>query len=109
MKIRLSPVRIDAPALQAHVKNKDAITVNGVDYDFSPLKSGDSLPITAFGKHHPFASDIVRDEFDELHFTLMMPHGNNAPYETRFPAAYETPIEIDFGDVPVPQYDGGDA
>ncbi|MGU5699321.1 hypothetical protein ACV1D9_19460 [Aeromonas allosaccharophila] len=105
MKIKLSPVRVDAKQLVAVVKNKDEITVNGVDYDFSPLNAGETLPLSALGYGSPFASDIERDRSGELHFALILPHGHFAPIETRFPAACDKPINIESGELPVPPYD----
>lgn len=104
MKIKLSPVRADITPLQATIKNNDIITINGVKYDFSPLKEGETLPISALGDNTPFVSDINRDEMGELSFTLRLPHGQFAPQETRFPAAYDTPISIELGELPVPPY-----
>lgn len=108
MKIKLSPVRADIAPLQATIKNKDVITVNGIDYDFSQLKNGETLPLSALGENSPFVSDVERDIDGELHFTLLLPHGQFAPQETRFPAAYDTPISIEQGELQVPPYDAQD-
>lgn len=97
MKIKLSPVRVDSDPLMAIVDG-DKITVNGVEYDFSPLKQGDTLP-----KFEPFASDIERDADGVICLTLNLPHGPNAPVETRFPAAYSEPMNV-IGEVHVPPY-----
>lgn len=105
MKIKLSPVRADTKPLQATIKNKDVITINGIDYDFSQLKAGETLPVSALGESSPFVSGVERDMNGELHFTLRLPHGQFAPQETRFPAAYDTPISIESGELPVPPYD----
>ena len=99
MKIKLSPVRSDNEPLIASVKG-DVITVNGAAYDLSPLEAGEELPAP-----EPFAGSITRDDGGVIHLTLMLPHGANAPEETRFPAAFETAIDIESGDVPVPPYD----
>lgn len=104
MKIKLSPVRADALPLQATIQNQDVISINGIEYDFSPLKAGETLPRSALGESTPFVSDINRDEMGELSFTLRLPHGQFAPQETRFPAAYDTPISIELGELPVPPY-----
>lgn len=105
MKIKLSPVRADITPLQATIKNNDIISINGVEYDFSPLNAGETLPMSAVGENHPFVSDIVRDQLGELHFTLLMPHGRGAPSETRYPDAYCTPISIYSGELSVPPYE----
>lgn len=104
MKIKLSPVLDDSTPLQATIKDKDTIIINGETFDFSPLKDGETLPMSAIGGCSPFVSDIERDQFGALHFTLRLPHGSNAPQETLFPVAYDTPIDIDSGELPVPPY-----
>lgn len=104
MKIKLSPVRADSEPLQATIKNNNVITVNNIDYDFSPLKAGETLPLQALGENSPFTSNIDRDMNGELSFTLRLPHGQFAPHETRFPAAYDTPISIEQGELEVPPY-----
>lgn len=105
MKIKLSPVLDDSTPLQATVKNEDTIVINGELFDFSPLQAGETLPVAAIGGASPFVSDIERDKSGELHFTLRLPHGSSAPQETLFPAAYDTPIDIDSGELPVPPYE----
>ncbi|HHQ4611965.1 TPA: hypothetical protein ACSP2F_000053 [Aeromonas veronii] len=104
MKIKLSPVRADIKPLYAKVVDINTIIVNGETFNFAPLKLGETLPISALGEVSPFASDVERDINGELHFTLLLPHGQFAPHETRFPAAYDTPISIESGDLPVPPY-----
>lgn len=105
MKIKLSPVRADTVPLQATVQDQDTIIVNGKTFDLSPLQAGETLPVSAIGGTSPFVSDIERDALGELHFTLRLPHGALAPDETLFPAAYDTPIDINSGELPVPPYD----
>ncbi|MGL6596867.1 hypothetical protein ACSZOB_03400 [Aeromonas veronii] len=97
MKIKLSPIRMDAEPLQAFTEG-DKITINGAEYDFAPLKKGETLP-----QFEPFASDIERDEDGVICLTLKLPHGDNAPEETRFHAAYGVAIDVE-GEVPVPPY-----
>lgn len=99
MKIKLSPVRSDNEPLAASVEG-DVITVNGTAYDLSPLEASEELPAT-----EPFAGSIIRDADGVIHLTLMMPHGANAPEETRFPAAFAEAMDIDSGNIPVPPYD----
>lgn len=105
MKIKLSPVRADTAPLQATIQDKDTIIINGDHFDFSPLQAGETLPVSAIGGTSPFVSDIERDALGELHFTLRLPHGAFAPNETLFSAAYDTPIDINSGELPVPPYD----
>lgn len=48
--------------------------------------------------------DVVRSD-GEIHLTLCLPHGQFAPHETRFPAAYTEPLTVVDGPVPLPPYD----
>lgn len=105
MKIKLSPVRADTAPLQATIQDKDTIIINGKTFDLSPLRAGETLPVSAISVTHAFVSDIERDAFGDLHFTLQLPHGAAAPQETLFPEAYATPIDINSGSLPVPPYD----
>ncbi len=101
MKIYLSPVRMDERIVA--IVSGDTITVNNQVLDFSPLQEGESLPSEAIN------SKWVRGEVarldGEIHLTLVFPHGVDAPYETRFPAAFEIPITVLEGEVPLPPYD----
>lgn len=108
MKIKLSPVRADTQPLQAIVESEDLIVINGEPFDFSRLKAGETLPVHALGEASPFVSDIERDQSGELLFTLRLPHGGFAPRETRSPSAYDTPISIASGELPVPPYNAGE-
>ena len=101
MKIKLSPVRADAQ-LAATVSG-DVLTVNNQVLDFSPLLEGASLPSEAVDTEW-LQGNITRID-GEIHLTLLLPHGANAPYETRFPEAYHTPIMVLEGEVPLPPYD----
>lgn len=83
--------------------NDDVINLNGVDFDFSPLKEGESIPFDAINSAW-FASDVVRKD-GIIHLTLILPHGANAPYETRFPEAYNISLDVSQGIVPLPSYD----
>lgn len=104
MKIKLSPVNDDSAPLQATIKDRNIIVINGEVFDFSPLKNGETLPMSALGGDSPFVSNIERDKFGVLHFTLRLPHGSNTPRETLFPVAYDMPIDINSGELPVPPY-----
>lgn len=101
MKITLSPVRSDVE-LTASVSG-DAITVNGVELDFSPLLEGDLLPAGAVGSD--WIEGIVCRIDGEIHLRLRLPHGANAPHETRFPVAFNDPMTVGDGAVPLPRYD----
>lgn len=104
MKIYLSPVRDDCKPLSAIVSG-DIITLNGVPYDLSRLRIGETLPDDAISKPSPFAGDITRDSSGEITLTLKLPHGVNAPTETKFPVALTSPIVINCGAVDLPPYD----
>ncbi|MFB0774316.1 hypothetical protein [Aeromonas salmonicida] len=101
MKIKLSAVRMDEQ-LTASVSG-DTITVNGQVLDFSPLQEGDMLPAGAVDS--PWLQGAVSRISGDIHLTLVLPHGSNAPHETRFPAAFDTPMTMVDGEVPLPPYD----
>ena len=98
MKIKLSPARMDEQ-LTARVSG-DTITVNGAILDFTPLLEGESLPAGAISNQW-IQGEVLRIN-GEIHLTLVLPHGADAPYETRFPAAFEIPITVLEGEVPLP-------
>lgn len=101
MKIYLSPVRMDDKLIAS--VDGDTITVNGTVLDFLPLQEGETLPNAAIpndwivGEVHRVAGEIV--------LTLRLPHGATAPQETRFPDAYDAPMTVLGGEVPLPPYD----
>ena len=101
MKIKLSPVRMNAE-LSAEVQG-DIIILNGESLDLSPLPDGGVLPAAAI--LNPWVLGDVERIDGDIHLTLILPHGQNAPYETRFPAAYEVPMTVTDGLVPLPAYD----
>ena len=101
MYIKLSPKRCDTQ-LVASVEG-NVITVNGVRLDFSPLQEGETLPYTAINNQW-VTGDVERIDGD-IHITLFLPHGCNAPESTRFPAALEAPMYVASGEVPLPEYD----
>ena len=81
-------------------KQGDTLIVNGEAFDFSFLSDGDTLPQDAVSGDW-LASDVVRTDGD-LHLTARLPHGQNAPEETRFPA----PITVtQDGPIALPPYD----
>jgi len=81
MKINLSPIRRD-DSLEV-TKSGDVLTINGVDYDFSQLPEGATLPRDAVDCEW-LASDVERID-GELVLTLLLPHGPNASEAVRFP------------------------
>ena len=104
MKIKLSPISSPTPLSQLHISG-DKITINDLTLDFSPLQIGEILPVSAIDESCGIVSDITRDSEGHINLTILLPHGPNAPVETRFPVAYDTPIIITSGDVPLPPYD----
>ena len=100
MKIKLSPARMDEQ-LVATVSG-DSITVNGTKISFGPLLNGETLPNEAINNKW-IAGDVHRID-GEIHLTLVLPHGAAAPQETRFPAAYDVPMTVIRGAVPLPPY-----
>jgi hypothetical protein len=97
MILTFSPMRLDEP-LTASVSGQ-ALTLNGTELDFSPLPAGATLPRAAID--NPWiAGDVTRAMDGTLTVPLLLPHGANAPEETRFPA----PITVTSGPVPLPAY-----
>ncbi|QBX34582.1 hypothetical protein E4191_07560 [Paracoccus liaowanqingii] len=94
MRISFSPVRMDK-LLQVEVSG-DVLTVNGIDYDFSPLQEGDVMPAETVGCEW-LVSDVTRME-GHVSLTLILPHGTGASEAARFPQ----PIIATDGPVPLP-------
>lgn len=86
MHITFSPVRLDTPLVLE--KQGDVLVVNGEPFDFEPVPEGATLPQAAIASPH-FAGPVERID-GVLHLTVRLPHGANAPEETRFPA----PIDV---------------
>lgn len=82
MHITLTPVRMDQTL--AASKAGDVLTLNGTAFDFTPLPEGGRLPRAAVDCPW-LASDVTR-EGGTIRLTLILPHGAEAPGETRFPA-----------------------
>lgn len=98
MHIKFSPQRRD-DTYSATINN-DIITIDGIDYDFSPLPEGATLPQSAVDCPW-LASDVERIN-GEIHLTLLLPHGANAPESTRFPAPITVTTD---GPIDLPIYD----
>lgn len=82
MLITFTPMRRD-DRLTLH-RTGDVLTLNGDSYDFSPLPEGAVLPRDAVDCDW-LASDVTRKD-GHLHLRLILPHGADAPPETRFPS-----------------------
>lgn len=81
MQISFSPRRQDKPLTLE--KQGDALTINGEVFDFTPLPDRATLPREAVTCDW-LASDVTRID-GEIHLTLILPHGRQAPKETLFP------------------------
>lgn len=73
-------------------KYGNVLTINGETFDLSVIPLGSTLPNAngATGCEY-FTGDIERDDNGDFHITLLLPHGDKAPEEARFPA----PIVVD--------------
>lgn len=96
MKIKLSPVRRDDALVVS--KQGDALTVNGVVFDFSAVPEGATLPHSAIDSEF-FCGDVERIG-GEIHLTLMLPHGPNPSQAVAFP---ETITVLANGKVELPK------
>ncbi|HDN9016723.1 TPA: hypothetical protein P2I01_003627 [Aeromonas salmonicida] len=101
MKILLSPIRSNT-TLEAIVAG-DVITINGDVADFSSLPEGAVIPRHAIDSMW-IAGDVSRVD-GVIHLSLLLPHGPDAPWATRFPAAFSDPMTVTDGVVPLPIYD----
>jgi hypothetical protein len=74
----------------------DTLMLNGESFDLSAIPEGATLPRAAVACDW-LASDIERVN-GQLHLTLILPHGPNAPAQTMFPAALhltgDGPVEL---------------
>lgn len=94
--IHFFPLRCDDTELLTVSVSKDVITINGIDYDFSPLVDGDSLGSDAI-ESRKFLGMITRTGKD-INVTLQMPYRDGAPESVTFP----TPVSVKSGKVKVP-------
>jgi len=82
MHITLSPMRHDG--CLTLVRAGDTLTINGVDFDLSPLPEGAVLPQEAVACD--WLSGEVSRRRGVLHLSLILPHGPGAPEARLFPA-----------------------
>ncbi|MHA6127156.1 hypothetical protein ACX3YD_13340 [Pseudomonas fluorescens group sp. PF-1] len=83
MIIKLSPdgnIGLDLSVIKAG----EVLNINGEDFDFSPMASGDTLPVSAITSTW-FRGDVEKLEDGSLVITLALPNGPNASPEQRFP------------------------
>lgn len=82
MIINLSPIRSDVPLFV--VRAGDTLSVNGQDFDFSPLPVGADIPADAMDSPW-FAGPVSRGTEGVLHLTLLLPHGKDPSPAVAFP------------------------
>lgn len=95
MQIIFSPSRREQQ-LQLE-KEGDVITINGTAYDFSHVAEGEEHQVP--DEEAPWFSGPVSRKEGMLIVRLVLPHGANAPQDTRFPQPL---IQIEDGPVAVP-------
>ena len=96
MKIKLSPQRRDDTLTV--IKQGDALTINGTEYDFTQLPDGGTLPAEAVDCE--FVIGSVDRVNGELELALLLPHGPNATEAARFPEPIIDPAD---GEVELPK------
>lgn len=84
MQITLIPQRRDDDLDVS--KQGDALTINGIAYDFSVIPDGATLPASAVDCE--FITGNIERINGVLHISLILPHGPNPSQEVAFP----TPI-----------------
>lgn len=81
MKINLSPqVRTDTIVVS---KSGDALTINGVVYDFAPLTEGSTLPAEAIECEY-IVGEVKRVD-GEIELTLLLPITADASEAAKYP------------------------
>ena len=100
--IDFSPIRQDLP-ISISVKGVcNIVSINGEDFDFSLLPINSYLPVSAIASNW-FCKDVERQGDGTLLISLLLPHGVDAPIETKFPV----PILIESDqDVALPLFGG---
>jgi hypothetical protein len=96
MKINLSPQRREETLTV--IKQGDVLTINGIDYDFSQLSDGGTLPADAVDSE--FVIGSVDRVNGELELTLLLPHSADASEAARFPQPIIDPAD---GEVELPK------
>jgi len=91
--INLSPQLNDIAPLSASLSGS-VLTVDGAPYDLSLIADGATV-------EHPVVQNCTRTGTD-YELTLILPHGANAPEETRFPVPV---IVTTDGDITLPLYE----
>ena len=96
MNIILSPVGMDQGVV--YEKRGDVLVVNGVAFDFSRMKDGDTLPASAISS--PMFTETVERIGSQLHMTLILPNPRNYSPEQAFP---EPLYDVPDGVIQLPQ------
>lgn len=95
MKIKLSPQFAITPSPLSMSVDGDVLTINGVEFDFSPLGEGDVLPVGSVPM--PVLGRVTRAD-GEVVVTILFQHLFSASEAARFP----DPITITSGNVELP-------
>lgn len=101
MNISFTPTRMETQ-LTVSIEG-DSLTLNGERFDFSPVQEGDILPQEAVSCE--WLASVVTREGGRITLTLVLPHGANAPEETRFPAPIFAAPD---GPLPIPPHSAGE-
>ena len=102
MQITLTPQRRDDRLTLA--RSGDVLILNGEAFDFAAIPEGGTLPRDAVACDW-LAGDVTR-QGGQLHLTLILPHGADAPEATLFPAALTLTGD---GPVALPAYENAPA
>lgn len=97
MLINLSPIRMDETLILE--KKGDVLIINGEEFDFSPLLEGATLPASSVSS--AWVSGDLERAGGEISLNLTLPHGPNAPEETRFPVPIKVIVD---GPISLPTY-----
>ena len=89
MNITLSPTRSGAPLSIS--KQGDALTINGVTYDFSVIPDGATLPASAVDCEY-ITGNVERIN-GVLQISLVLPHGPNPSQAVAFPEPLINPAD----------------
>nr|WP_279153298.1 tail fiber assembly protein [Pseudomonas mosselii] len=100
INILLSPVYLTRSLSMS--RTGDVVRLNGAVCDFGRLAEGSSLPASAIQSEW-FDGQVDRVE-GNLHLRIRLPHGPNAPEETRFPVPIVVSVD---GLIALPPYEHG--
>lgn len=89
MKITFNPQRRDGAITVS--KLGDVLTINGIDYDFSVIPDGATLPASAVDCE--YLSGNIERIGGVLHLAITLPHGPNPSQDVAFPAPIINPAD----------------